>query len=50
MTAVKPEVLTTVSHAIVFGIDVDALVTSVPVSAGNVIVFDPATLGAATVT
>jgi hypothetical protein len=50
MAAVKPEVLTVVFHAIVFGIVVDALVTSVPVSAGNVIVLVPAAAGAATVT
>jgi hypothetical protein len=50
IAAVNPEVLTVVFHAIVFGIVVDALVIAVPVSAGNVIVFDPETAGAWTVT
>ena len=48
-TAVNPVVCTVVFHAIVFGIVVDALVITVPVSAGHVSVLVPATLGPCTV-
>jgi len=47
--AVNPVVCTVVFHTTVLGVDADVVKIAVPVSAGQVSVFDPATLGPCTV-